>query len=87
MRSRKWIQDGRVFVSNQPEARKMAQAFARCDAAPDRYGDLRPKGPWAHLIDTFRYPHWWTQRWLVEILRSREFGVGTQLSAALPRRR
>ena len=62
MRCRRWITDDRVFVMATPEAAKMSRALAKCDAYLSRFGDLRAKGGWAHLIDTFRYPQWWLGR-------------------------
>jgi hypothetical protein len=59
MRFRKWIAGGRFYVSTAPEAGKMALAMKRCDAFVDRYGSLRPRGKWAHLVDCARYPLWW----------------------------
>lgn len=59
MRLRKWIAGGRFYVSTNPEAGKMALAAKRCDAYLDRYGNLRPRGRWAHLVDCARYPQWW----------------------------
>jgi hypothetical protein len=56
---RKWIAGGRFYVSTAPEAGKMALAMKRCDAFVDRYGSLRPRGKWAHLVDCARYPLWW----------------------------
>ena len=85
MRCRTWIASGRVFVAKGDEAAKMARAFARCDAYTDKYGDLRSKGPWAHLIDTFRYPQWWVMRWLAELQKS-QTGRARVLTVRLPGR-
>jgi len=59
MRFRKWIAGGRYYVSSAPEASKMALAMKRCDAYADRYGSLKARGKWAHLIDCARYSQWW----------------------------
>jgi len=59
MRFRKWIAGGRYYVSSAPEASKMALAMKRCDAYADRYGSLKARGKWAHLVDCARYSQWW----------------------------
>mgnify|MGYP006977221121 FL=1 len=66
MRCRQWISEDRVYVVAGQSGAKMARAFAKCEAFMGRYGDLRAKGGWAHLIDTFRYPHWWLGRQLAD---------------------
>jgi len=83
MRCRKWIADGRVFVAKTQDAAKMSRAFLRCDAYQDKFGDLRAKGSWAHLIDTFRYPQWWVQRWQLEFARVASSPRATRLSINL----
>lgn len=86
MRCRQWISEDRVYVVAGQSGAKMARAFAKCEAFMGRYGDLRAKGGWAHLIDTFRYPHWWLGRQLAdrEIPLSAE---ASRLTVDLRRRR
>lgn len=76
MRCRRWIAEGRVYVLATPEAAKMSKAFSKCEARLSTFGDLRARGSWAHLIDTFRYPQWWLGRQLAAMESS---------SAPLPR--
>lgn len=50
------IQSGRFFVTPGEPAANVAKSLHKCDATVDRFGNLRPKGVFAHLGDCCRYP-------------------------------
>jgi hypothetical protein len=55
---RTFIADGRFLVAAGEATAGLQKALLKCDARVDTYGNLRPKGIHAHLIDTCRYPLW-----------------------------
>ena len=56
---RTFIADGRFLVAAGEATAGLQKALLKCDARVDTYGNLRPKGVHAHLIDTCRYPLWY----------------------------
>ena len=55
---RTFISEGRFLVAAGEATAGLQKALLKCDARVDTYGNLRPKGIHAHLIDTCRYPLW-----------------------------
>ena len=53
------IKDGRFIVAATESTKALQKALHKCDAMVDRFGNLRPKGIYAHLTDCCRYPLWW----------------------------
>ena len=56
---RKIITADRFVVAAGEQTKDLQKALHKCDALVDRYGNLRPKGIHAHLVDTCRYPLWY----------------------------
>jgi len=56
---RTFIADDRFLVAAGEATAGLQKALLKCDARVDTYGNLRPKGLHAHLIDTCRYPLWY----------------------------